>query len=99
MGKYYEIEIDEKKEIIEPKKFKVLILNDDYSTMDFVVNVLINIFKKDLENAKKIMLNIHTKGKAICGVYTYEIATTKILQVRTMAKNNGFPLEAIVEED
>ncbi len=99
MGKYYEVELDEQIEVTEPKKVKVFLLNDNYSTMDFVIDVLTKIFKKDLATAEKIMLNIHNNGKEVCGVYTHEIAATKVAQVRTLAKKEGFPLKAVMEEE
>jgi ATP-dependent Clp protease adaptor protein ClpS len=99
LGKYYEVELDDHVEVTEPKKYKVFLLNDDYSTMDFVIKVLTSVFKKDLESAQTIMLNVHNHGKEICGVYTHEIASTKVAQVRTMAKKEGFPLKAILEEE
>ena len=86
-------------DIEEPPQFKVILLNDDYSTMDFVIEILQNIFKKSMEDATTLMLEVHNKGKAICGIYSYEIAVTKVAQVAKVAKENGFPLKAIVEED
>ena len=85
-------------ELKEPSKYKVLLLNDNISTMEFVVDILKNVFKLSEENATKIMLDIHNSGKAICGIYTYEIASTKIAQVRYSAQKAGFPLKAILEE-
>jgi ATP-dependent Clp protease adaptor protein ClpS len=82
-----------------PKKYKVLILNDDYTSMEFVVDVLINIFHKSYEEAKNIMLEVHKKDKGVCGVYTHEIAETKIMQVHKKARENGFPLRAEMEEE
>ena len=82
----------------EPKKFKVLLLNDDFSTMDFVIEVLMNIFHKPFDDALNIMLSIHKQGKGICGIYTFEIAETKITQVRKIAKKHGYPLRAVLEE-
>jgi len=86
-------------EVEEPKMFKVLLHNDDYTSMDFVVEVLVDIFHKDHVQAEQIMLQIHQKGKAICGIYTYEIAQMKVEQVRQLAKKNEFPLLATMEED
>ena len=99
MGKYYEVELDEQIEVTEPKKFKVLLLNDDHSTMEFVMMILTTVFRKDLAQAEQIMLNVHNNGKEICGIYTHEIASTKVAQVRSMAKKEGFPLKAIMEEE
>ncbi len=94
-----EEELDLEIELEEPKMFKVLLHNDDYTSMDFVVDILINIFHKSHLESEKIMLLIHEKGKALCGVYTFEIAHTKAQQVKQQAKQNEFPLLATVEED
>jgi ATP-dependent Clp protease adaptor protein ClpS len=99
MGKYYEVELDEQLEVSEPKKFKVLLLNDDHSTMEFVLEILTTVFRKDIKTAEQIMLNIHNNGKEICGIYSHEIASTKIAQVRTLAKKQAFPLKAVMEEE
>jgi ATP-dependent Clp protease adaptor protein ClpS len=82
----------------EPEHFRVILLNDHYTTMDFVVEILITIFHKDEAEANQIMLNIHRKGKGIAGVYTWDIAQTKASQVHTMAKQQEFPLRCIVEK-
>ncbi len=95
----HELELEEELELKEPKKFKVFLLNDDYSTMDFVIDVLMKIFRKSFEESKIIMLNIHNNGKDLCGVYTDEIAMTKISQVEMFARQNGFPLRAVMEEE
>jgi len=95
----YEEELDLALELEEPQMFKVLLHNDDYTSMDFVVEVLTGIFHKSYEQAEQIMLQIHEKGKAICGVYSFEIAQTKAQQVKQSAKQNEFPLLATIEED
>ncbi len=95
----YEEELDIALDLQEPQMFKVLLHNDDYTSMDFVVEVLMDIFHKNHSQAEQIMLQIHEKGKAICGVYTYEIAQMKVEQVRQLAKRNEFPLLATMEED
>lgn len=99
MANELEIELDSELEVVEPKKYKVILLNDDYSTMDFVIDVLTNVFRKTADQATQIMLNIHNNGKDVCGVYTNEIAVTKAAQVKTMAREKGFPLKAVVEEE
>ncbi len=86
-------------ELQEPKMYRVLLHNDDYTSMDFVVEVLTSIFHKTQQQAEAIMWQVHEKGKAIVGVYTYEIAQTKVEQTRKRAKQNGFPLLATMEED
>ncbi len=82
----------------EPKLYKVILLNDDYSSMDFVIKVLMVVFRHSFEKANEIMMNVHEQGKGLCGIYTYEIAETKVAHVRKMAKEEKFPLRSIIEE-
>jgi len=82
-----------------PKEYKVLLLNDDYSTMDFVVEILMNVFHKSYEQSEAVMIEIHKKGKGICGIYSYEIAETKVAIVHKKARDAGFPLKAVIEEN
>ena len=82
-----------------PKKYKVFLLNDDYTSMDFVVDILISIFHKSYEQAESVMLDIHKKDRGLCGLYTHEIAETKVMQVLKRAKESGFPLKATMEEE
>ena len=95
----FEEELELDLELHEPQMFKVLLHNDDYTSMDFVVEVLMGIFHKTHTQAEQIMLQIHEKDKAICGVYSFEIAQTKAQQVKQQAKQNEFPLLATIEED
>ncbi|MBF7043204.1 ATP-dependent Clp protease adaptor ClpS [Campylobacter volucris] len=88
----------EQQKLAQPKLFKVLLLNDDITTMEFVVDVLINIFHHDFEKASAIMLEIHHQGSGVCGIYTEEIALSKKQQVDIAAKNNNFPLQTRIEE-
>ena len=83
----------------EPRLYKVLLLNDDYSSMDFVIQVLMQIFHHSYEKSMDIMIKVHEQGKGLCGVYAYEIAETKVSQVRKMAKEEKFPLRAIMEAE
>lgn len=99
MANEIEIELKDEIDVQEPKKYKVLLLNDDYSTMEFVIDVLVNIFRKSIEEATTIMLNIHNNGKEVCGIYSYEIASTKVSQVKNLARSKGYPLKAIMEEE
>jgi len=92
-------EIEEETQLEEPKKYKVLLLNDDFSTMDFVIEILKKIFKKSDDESMAIMLNVHKNGKAVCGLYVHEIAATKIAQVKINARKAQFPLKAIMEEE
>ena len=86
-------------EVEEPPMFKVMLLNDDYTTMEFVVEVLVYVFQKSSEEAMLIMLNVHRSGIGICGVYPHEIAETKVETVETLARENGFPLKCIMERE
>ena len=83
----------------EPKMHKVILLNDDYTPMDFVVSVLMQIFQKTETQAHQITMDIHHKGKGICGVYTADIAETKVQAVLNQSELNNHPLEATSEED
>ena len=83
--------------IKEPQDYRVILLNDNYTTMDFVVEVLMIIFNKSLVDANKIMLDVHKKGKGIVGQYSWDIAATKAEQVHAAARENEFPLRCIVE--
>jgi ATP-dependent Clp protease adaptor protein ClpS len=81
----------------EPEQFKVVLLNDHFTTMDFVVDILMDIFHKSIEDATKIMLDVHKKGRGVVGVYTWDIAVTKTGQVLEAAKANDYPLLCVVE--
>ena len=87
-----------KKVVKEPKMYKVLLRNDNYTTMEFVVMVLRLIFHKSEAAAQKIMLEVHNNGRGVCGIYPFEIAETKIKQVETAAKQFKFPLSCELEE-
>jgi len=82
----------------EPENFKVILLNDHYTTMEFVVEILMVIFHKTPEDANKIMLDVHRKGKGIVGIYSWDIAVTKAQQVEIAAKEHEFPLRCVVEQ-
>jgi len=82
----------------EPTLFKVVLHNDDYTTMDFVVQVLESVFHKNPAEAFRIMMQVHTQGRGLCGHYPYEIAETKVGTVHDLAREHGFPLRASVEE-
>lgn len=84
--------------IDEPRLFKVLLHNDNYTTMDFVVQVLEMIFHKSPAEATQIMMSVHKKGIGVCGVYPYDVAETKVAQVHVLAKQNEFPLRSSMEE-
>jgi len=82
----------------EPEEFRVILLNDDFTTMEFVVSVLMTIFHKSLQDATKIMIDVHRKGRGIVGEYCYDIAATKINQVHALARQMGFPLRCTMEK-
>lgn len=82
-----------------PSMYKVLLLNDDYTPMEFVVWILEAIFNKDREEATKIMLHVHQNGVGVCGVFTYEVAETKVAQVMELARRNQHPLQCTMERD
>ena len=86
-------------EIDEPPMYKVLLHNDDYTTMEFVIEIMMLVFKKSPEESMEIMLNVHQKGIGICGVYTYEVSETKVNTVHDLARDNGFPLKSTMEEE
>ena len=94
-----EFELLDETALAYPKKYKVYLLNDDYTSMDFVVDILISIFHKNYEEAEKVMLDIHKKDRGLCGLYSHEIAETKVMQVVKKAKESGFPLKATMEEE
>ena len=78
--------------------YKVVILNDDYTPMEFVVHILENFFKMNREKATRIMLHVHTRGKGVCGVFTRDVAETKVAQVNDYARMNNHPLLCAMEE-
>ena len=83
----------------KPAMYKVLMLNDDYTPMEFVVHVLERFFQKTREEATRIMLHVHRRGVGVCGVYTYEVAETKVTQVMDLARQNQHPLQCTIEKD
>lgn len=89
----------EREKIQEPPKYKVILLNDDYTTMDFVVFVLKNIFHKSVTEAQEIMLKIHKTGSGVAGVYSLDIAQTKAQITVSTARQEGFPLRCQVKEE
>jgi ATP-dependent Clp protease adaptor protein ClpS len=82
-----------------PKMYRVILNNDDYTTMEFVVEVLVSVFHKNATEATIIMMDVHEKGKGIVGTYTYDIARTKVLQVEEMASEREYPLRVSIEEE
>lgn len=82
----------------KPQQYKVLMLNDDYTPMEFVVMVLKRFFRMDLEQATRVMLHVHQKGVGVCGIYPYEVAETKVNQVMDFARQNQHPLQCTLEK-
>ena len=87
-----------KQNLITPKKFEVILLNDDYTTMEFVVEVLRRFFNKEFQTAEAIMLKIHIDGEAVCGIYSYDVAQTKVTQVIDYSRKNEQPLMCVLRE-
>lgn len=83
----------------KPSLYKVIMHNDDYTTMEFVLSVLVNIFKKEIKEANKIMMDVHEKGIGIAGIYTYDIAMTKVTKAMNLAKEEGFPFKLTIEKE
>ena len=87
-----------KQKLKTPKKFEVILLNDDYTTMEFVVEVLRQFFQKEFQAAEAIMLKVHMDGEAVCGTYSYDVAQTKVTQVIDYSRQNEQPLMCVLRE-
>ncbi len=87
-----------REEVKEPEMYRVILLNDDYTTTDFVVEILVSIFHKSPIEAAKIMMDVHKKGRGIVGLYTFDIAATKIAQVHMKARESEYPLKCVMEK-
>lgn len=100
MNPDYREDVKEKsrEQVKEPEMYRVVLHNDDYTTMEFVVEVLVRVFRKTVMDATKIMLAVHKHGRGHVGVYTYDIAATKVQQVRRMAREREYPLKCTVEK-
>ncbi len=96
-GDRFDTGLLDENEVREPGKYTVLLHNDDYTTMDFVIEVLMRVFHKNEAQATAIMLSVHTQGYGICGVYTAEVAEIKVDLVHRLAKSAGFPLRCSME--
>ena len=94
-----DLETVEDVKIKRPSRYKVILHNDDYTTMEFVIYVLQTVFGKTFEEAKVIMLNVHNNGVGVCGVYTHEVAESKAAKVENLAKENGHPLMCTIEPE
>src|SRR5690625_4584393 len=89
--------LEREKELAKPPMYQVVMLNDDYTPMDFVVNVLVQVFNKTLSEAERIMLKVHYEGRGICGVYPYDIAETRVEMVHQLARSREHPLKCVME--
>ncbi|MFI5295212.1 MAG: ATP-dependent Clp protease adapter ClpS [Thermodesulfovibrionales bacterium] len=94
-----ELEVQERQKTESPRLYKVFLLNDDYTTMDFVVHVLESVFRKSPVEATRIMLHVHKKGRGLAGVFTREIAETKIAEVHSLARDHEYPLRCEMERE
>ena len=83
----------------EPRRYKVIIYNDDFTTMDFVVNILTSVFFKSKTEAEALMLQVHHSGKAVVGIYSYDVAVSKVQKATNMARDNNFPLRLTCEPE
>lgn len=92
-----EIQEETRDEIGHPPRYAVILLNDDYTTMEFVIEVLMRYFRKSHEESLQIMLHVHQKGRGIAGIYSHEIAETKVFQVHELAKSRGYPMRCTME--
>lgn len=99
LNKSEETGIKERHEVKTPALYRVLLLNDDYTTMDFVIRILEDVFHKSAVEAAQIMLSVHKNGKGLAGVYTREIAETKIHNTHEHSRKSGFPLKCIMEKE
>lgn len=92
-------EVAERVKVTEPKLFRVYLLNDDYTTMDFVVNILETVFNKAPAEAVQVMMHVHKNGRGLCGIFPKQIAETKVVTVHQLARARKFPLKCIMEEN
>ncbi len=94
-----EVGVEERQKAERPHLYRVFLLNDDYTTMDFVVHVLEKVFRKNIVEATRIMLHVHKRGKGLAGVYARDIAETKVAEVHELAKQNEYPLRCEMERE
>jgi ATP-dependent Clp protease adaptor protein ClpS len=101
MSTAMDVQIDEKikKVIAEPKKYKIIFLNDDKTPIEFVIELLISIFRHTQETAKDITLAVHNDGSAVVGIYTFEIAEQKTIETTQVCRQHGFPLQVRMEQE
>ncbi len=92
-------ELKDRQEVTRPPLYRVLLLNDDYTPMDFVVYVLVRYFRRSEQDAQRVMLAVHHQGRGVAGVYTREVAETKVSQVTGLAREEGYPLQLALEPE
>ena len=90
---------EERQDVEQPPLYRVFLINDDYTSMEFVVYILEKVFRKPVVEATQIMLHVHRSGKGLAGVYSHEIAETKIAKVHSLAREQGFPLKCTMEKE
>jgi ATP-dependent Clp protease adaptor protein ClpS len=89
---------DNEEELGEPDEYRVILINDNYTTREFVVSVLMTVFHKGISEATRIMIDVHNKGRGMVGTYSFDIATTKVNQVHELARQNEYPLKCTIEK-
>ena len=89
----------QREELKEPPRYSVILLNDDFTPMEFVTGILIGIFRHEKAKAERIMMDVHEKGRGVAGIYSHEIAETKVVQVMMIAEQAGYPLQAVMEPE
>lgn len=96
-----DIQLDEKVKVVltQPKRWKVILLNDDSTPMDFVVSMLVEVFKHSIESANEVMITVHETGSGVAGIYSFEIAEAKAVEATNQARTNGYPLQIKLEEE
>ncbi|MBF0491441.1 MAG: ATP-dependent Clp protease adapter ClpS [Deltaproteobacteria bacterium] len=92
-----EVAIEEEIRVSKPKMYCVILLNDDFTPMEFVVWLIRTVFHKNIEEATRLMMDVHQKGRGICGVFSYDVARTKVAQVKQLAQKSDYPLECVME--
>jgi ATP-dependent Clp protease adaptor protein ClpS len=98
VGRAPDHELEERAELRPPRLYRVVLHNDHYTTMEFVVDVLVGVFHKPAREAQRIMLDVHRRGSGVCGVYSYDVARTKVARVLALAREHEFPLKCTYEE-
>jgi ATP-dependent Clp protease adaptor protein ClpS len=100
MGDYFpEEELQTEEQTKEPPQYKVILMNDDYTTFEFVITILITVFNKSEADAVRITFDVHKRGYGLCGIYPREIAETKVMTVQQLSESAGYPLRCIMEEE